>query len=161
MSNQKKGQLRWLYLAVIVFGLDVMTKHLVQQYLTPYQPVVMIPHVFNLMLSFNAGAAFSFLSQAGGWQRWLFCGIALAISVGIVIWLSKLSTKERGLAVGLTLILGGALGNLYERAAYGVVTDFLDFYYKTYHWPTFNIADSAICIGAIIVVLTGLRGKKK
>ena len=163
MSNlqEKRGQLRWLYLAVLVFAVDAISKFWVRQHLIPYDPIVVIPHFFNIFLAYNTGAAFSFLSQMGGWQRWFFCAVALVVSIVIIIWLARLQKSQRWLAASLALILGGALGNLYDRAAYGQVTDFFDFYYHTYHWPTFNVADSAICVGVFLLIVTGLGGKKK
>ncbi len=161
MSDPKKnGQLRWLKLAVLIFIIDIISKHLVQQYLIPYQPVTVIPHFFNLTLAYNLGAAFSFLAQMGGWQQWLFCGLAVVVAIIIVAILARLSKQQNWLAAGLSLVLGGALGNLYDRAAYGRVIDFFDFYLGQYHWPAFNVADSAICVGAVLIIVLGMRGKK-
>jgi signal peptidase II len=107
---------------------------------------------FKLTYVHNTGAAFSFLSEAGGWQRWFFAGLALAISVIIAVWLARLKKHETLLAVALALVLGGAVGNLIDRLAYGYVIDFLDVYYDTWHWPAFNIADSAITLGVMLML---------
>jgi signal peptidase II len=108
---------------------------------------------FNLTYVHNTGAAFSFLSQAGGWQRWLFAGLAVVMSSIITVWLLRLQKHETFMAAALSLILGGAIGNLIDRVAYGYVIDFLDVYYQDWHWPAFNIADSAICIGVGLMLL--------
>lgn len=111
----------------------------------------------------NKGAAFSFLSEAGGWQRWFFAGLALVISMVIAVWLSRLKRHETLMAVALSLVLGGAIGNLIDRLAYGYVIDFLDVYYQTWHWPAFNVADSAITLGVMLMLAEsfGLGGPKK
>jgi signal peptidase II len=116
-----------------------------------YQSIPLLPF-FKLTYVHNTGAAFSFLSEAGGWQRWFFAGLALVISVVIAVWLSRLEKNETLLAVALSLILGGAVGNLIDRLAYGYVIDFLDVYYGTWHWPAFNIADSAITLGVVLML---------
>lgn len=108
---------------------------------------------------YNEGAAFSFLSQAGGWQRWFLAGLSLIVSLIIVIWIYRLDRKEKGLAAALSLILGGAVGNLIDRVAQGRVTDFIQWYYADYYWPTFNIADSAISVGAVILLFVSLFNK--
>jgi signal peptidase II len=117
-----------------------------------YESIALFPG-FNLTYVHNTGAAFSFLSEAGGWQRWFFAAMALIISVVLTIWLSRLKKHETLLAVALALVLGGAIGNLIDRLAYGYVIDFLDVYYQTRHWPAFNIADSAISVGVFLMLL--------
>ena len=117
-----------------------------------YQSIPVLPF-FKLTYVHNTGAAFSFLSEAGGWQRWFFAGLALAISCGIAVWLARLKQHETLLAVALSLVLGGAIGNLIDRLAYGYVIDFLDVYYQTWHWPAFNIAESASTLGVILMLL--------
>jgi signal peptidase II len=107
----------------------------------------------NFTLAYNTGAAFSFLSWAGAWHRWFFAGFSLFVSIILIFWLYKYSAKARLQAVGISLILGGALGNLIDRGIQGYVIDFIDVYYKHYHFATFNVADSAICIGAALLVL--------
>lgn len=145
-----RSGLRWLWVAIIVFGLDRVSKYLAVHFLTYYQPHHVAPS-FNLTLSYNTGAAFSFLDKATGWQMWLFGSLALGMSVAITIWLSRLSYRQRWLSIALSMIVGGALGNLYDRIVYGRVVDFLQFYVSHLYWPVFNIADSAICIGAVML----------
>ncbi len=151
----KWGGLIWLWITVLVFILDQFTKHLATENLGYHQPVNLLPF-FNFTLAHNKGAAFSFLSDASGWQRWFFTVIALAVSVFIVFWMKKLSVKDRWLAIALSLILGGALGNVWDRSTLGYVIDFIDVFYGDYHWPIFNIADSAISIGATMLIIDAL-----
>jgi len=108
---------------------------------------------FNLILIYNEGAAFSFLSDAGGWQRWFLIGVSCVVCVFIVVWMYQSISKSKCLLAGLSLILGGALGNLWDRLSLGYVVDFIEVYYKDLYWPAFNIADSAITIGAILLIL--------
>ncbi len=136
----------WLSLATVIVILDQITKLWISQIFV-YGESVAVTDFFNLVLVHNSGAAFSFLSNAGGWQRWLFSAVAATASVWI-IWLLRKHKQEKLFCFALTLILGGALGNLIDRAAYGYVVDFLDFYWNTYHFPAFNIADSAVTCGA-------------
>lgn len=110
-------------------------------------------------MAHNTGAAFSFLSSAGGWQQWLFIAIGIAISVAILHSLYRLPTYEKWQACGLALILGGAIGNIYDRIAYGYVIDFFDFHINSWHYATFNVADSAICFGVVIWLLRSLKSK--
>jgi signal peptidase II len=145
-------------LAVLVF--DQITKWWVQAVLPPYERVAVLP-VFNLTLVFNPGAAFSFLSNAGGWQRWFFIGLASVISIGLIVWLVRLSRGERLLATGLALVIGGAIGNLVDRILLGHVVDFLDFHAAGYHWPAFNLADSAITVGVGLLLWDGFFGAKR
>ncbi|MGR9100029.1 MAG: signal peptidase II, partial [Gammaproteobacteria bacterium] len=114
--------------------------------------IAVLPY-FNLTYVHNTGAAFSFLSDAGGWQRWFFAGLAVVISAVLGVWLDRLKKSEILLAVSLSLVLGGAIGNLIDRLVYGYVIDFLDFYYKSWHWPAFNVADSAISLGVALMLL--------
>jgi signal peptidase II len=116
---------------------------------------------FNLTLLHNTGAAFSFLSEAGGWQRWFFALVALIISAVILLWLKRLPRDKVWLAVALALVLGGALGNVWDRITLGYVIDFLDIYYQGWHWPAFNIADSAISVGAAMLIIDSLRGERR
>lgn len=145
----------WVWISGIVILLDQLTKTIADTMLVLHQPVEVMPF-FNFTLAYNSGAAFSFLAGAGGWQRWFFAIVALAISAFLVAWLKKLSRSERWMSVALTLVLGGAIGNLWDRLAYGHVIDFLDVYYGSSHWPAFNIADSAISIGAVLLLIDGL-----
>ncbi len=144
--------LRWLWVTVIVIALDQLTKQIASSYLTYAEPVAVIPY-FNFTLLHNTGAAFSFLSDEGGWQRWFFSIIALVVSGVIVVWISRLNAHQRWLAIALAFVLGGAVGNLWDRLFLGYVIDFIDLYYQRYHWPAFNIADSAIFIGAVMLII--------
>jgi signal peptidase II len=145
-AGRGAGLKYWLSLATVIIILDQITKLWISQTFV-YGESVVVTNFFNLVLVHNSGAAFSFLSNAGGWQRWLFSAIAATASVWI-IWLLRKHQQEKLFCFALTLILGGALGNLIDRAAYGYVVDFLDFYWNTYHFPAFNIADSAVTCGA-------------
>jgi signal peptidase II len=143
--------LKWLWLSLLALILDQASKLAVDGAMQLYQSIRIMPY-FNLTYVHNTGAAFSFLSEAGGWQRWFFAGLALVISVVIAFWLARLKRHETLLAVALALILGGAIGNLIDRLMYGYVIDFLDVYYQDWHWPAFNIADSAITLGVILML---------
>ncbi|HSW93305.1 MAG TPA: signal peptidase II [Gammaproteobacteria bacterium] len=158
--TQKKSGLRWLWITLLVLIVDRVTKYFALQNLPPYAPVP-VTKFFNLSLAYNKGAAFSFLNSASGWQIRFFGAIALLVSIGLLIWLSRLSSRQRWLCVALTLILGGALGNLGDRFLYGHVIDFLEFYVGDWYWPAFNIADSAICAGAIMLLLDAVWKRKK
>jgi signal peptidase II len=153
----------WLWLSLVVILLDQLSKWLVLSSLVPYQAVELLPNL-NLTLMFNPGAAFSFLAEAGGWQRWLFAGFALLVTLALVIWLWRLRRNEQWLALGLALIIGGAVGNLIDRVAYGHVVDFIQVYLPLIPlrlfnpWPAFNIADSAISIGVVLLMIETLRG---
>lgn len=151
--------LKWLWLSGLVVALDQVTKALASHYLSLYQPVPVLPF-FNLTLMHNTGAAFSMLSEAGGWQRWFFTILALVVSVAIVIWLKRLPSNQRWQAAALALILGGALGNVIDRVRLGYVVDFIQVYYDRWYWPAFNIADSAITVGAVIFLITGFTRAK-
>jgi signal peptidase II len=144
--------LKWLWLSVISLVLDQWSKIAVDQSFDLYESVP-ITSFFNLTYVHNLGAAFSFLSEAGGWQRWFFTVIAATISTILIIWIYRLKNHETLLAVALALVLGGAVGNLIDRVAYGYVIDFLDFYYQGRHWPAFNIADSSIFLGVFLMLL--------
>jgi signal peptidase II len=144
--------LKWLWLSLLALLLDQVSKLAIAGSMQLYQSIQIMPF-FKLTYVHNTGAAFSFLSEAGGWQRWFFAGLALVISVVIAVWLARLKKHETLLAVALALVLGGAVGNLIDRLAYGYVIDFLDVYYDTWHWPAFNIADSAITLGVILMLV--------
>jgi len=152
--------LKWLWITVIVVVLDQVTKSVAVSNLVLFQPVEVFPG-FNFTMMHNKGAAFSFLSDASGWQRWFFTVIAIGVSIGILIWLTRLPSDHRLMAISLTLILGGALGNVWDRVLLGYVIDFIDVYYADYHWPAFNIADSAICVGAGLLILDSLRSARQ
>ncbi|HET8903805.1 MAG TPA: signal peptidase II [Saccharospirillum sp.] len=142
----------WLLIAVAVVALDLWTKSLATQMLQYGRPVEILP-VLDFTLLHNRGAAFSFLSSAGGWQRWVFTVIALAVSIVLVVWTLQLKPHERWLSVTLPLILGGALGNLYDRLTLGYVVDFVHFHWQGRYFPAFNIADAAITVGAIMMII--------
>lgn len=144
--------MRYLWISVLVIFLDQLTKYLVLHHIDIEQSVQVLPFL-NFSLRFNTGAAFSFLSSVGGWQIYLLSGIAIAVSVGLLIWLYRLSEKEWLTGICLSLILGGALGNLIDRLRFGFVVDFIDFHIRTWHFATFNVADSAVSIGAVVLVL--------
>lgn len=146
---------KWLVLAASMVVADQLTKYAVVQYFAA-SPAVAVTPFLNLVLVHNAGAAFSFLSDAAGWQRWLFIAIALIASVWIVYWLRR-HPHQRLFALALSLVLAGAIGNVIDRIRVGAVIDFLDFHAFGYHWPAFNVADSAITCGAILLVWDALR----
>ena len=147
----KDSGLRWYWLVVLVFLADQLSKQWVLANFDLYETVKLMP-MFNFTYVRNYGAAFSFLSDAGGWQRWFFTFIAVGFSTVLTIWLRKQSSQLWRLNVAYTLVIGGALGNLVDRLMHGFVVDFLDFYWETSHYPAFNIADSAICIGAVLII---------
>jgi signal peptidase II len=145
-------RLKWLGLSLLAVILDQVSKLVLVSSMQLYQSIP-ITSFFKLTYVRNTGAAFSFLSEAGGWQRWFFAGLAIIISMVIAVWLTRLKQHETVLAVALSLVLGGAIGNLIDRLAYGYVIDFLDVYYENWHWPAFNIADSAITLGVVLMLL--------
>jgi len=140
----------WLWVSVIVLLLDYSTKYAAKKYLSLYAPVAVMPG-FNLSLSFNKGAAFNFLQNQPGWQVWFLGMISGVVSVGILVWLRRLSRRDAWTGVALSLIIGGALGNLLDRILQGQVTDFIQWYVSHFYWPSFNVADSAICVGAVML----------
>jgi signal peptidase II len=155
MARKSTGLLLWLGIAVIVVLLDQVSKITMSRLLVYGQSEMITPY-FNLVMVYNQGAAFSFLANSGGWQRWFFSGLAMVVSLGI-IWMLHKNSGQRLFCWALTLILGGAVGNLIDRLLYGHVIDFLDFHIGTLHWPAFNLADSAITVGAALFVLDELR----
>lgn len=144
--------LKNLLIALLVIAIDRYTKGWVLHSLMPYQSMFITPE-FSLTLSFNTGAAFSFLHAASGWQNVFFSTLALFISLIIIYWQTTLSSREWRTAFALSLVLGGALGNAWDRFVYGYVIDFLDFHYHDWHFAIFNIADSAITIGALMLII--------
>lgn len=150
-----KAQLKWMWLAVLVIALDLATKMVAEHFLTYAQPVYVLP-VFDLTLLYNKGAAFSFLANESGWQRWFFTIIAVGVSIALTIWLMTLKSAEKWISIALVLIIGGALGNLYDRLAYGHVVDFLHFHWGPHYFPAFNIADTTITIGAGMLIIDSL-----
>lgn len=147
-----------LTLALIVLVLDLVSKHWVESILLHGQQIP-LTDFFNLVLTYNAGAAFSFLSDASGWQRWFFSGIAAAASI-LIVYLLRKHVAEKLFCLALSLVLGGALGNLWDRITLGHVVDFLDFHVGGYHWPAFNVADSAIFLGAMFLIVESFRHKE-
>lgn len=146
---------RWLALAAVVIAADFATKAWVLSAFHLYERVA-VTSFFNLVLVMNPGASFSFLADAGGWQRWFFIVLALAISVWLVVMIRR-HAAERLMPTALALVLGGALGNVIDRVRFGAVVDFLDFHVAGWHWPAFNVADSAITVGVILLVWQQLR----
>jgi len=172
VSIQHSG-LFWLWIALIVLVLDQWTKIWADNELILHNPVALMPF-FNLTLAYNEGAAFSFLSDAGGWQKWFFIILAIVICIVLVIWLSRLSVVAKWESIALSLVLGGAIGNVIDRFLYGHVIDFFDVYYESEscffmfgdagmscHWPAFNIADAAICVGAVMLIIESFTNNKK
>lgn len=153
---------KWLLLALGVIVLDQASKQAVLAKFVYGEQLAIIPGFFNLTLAFNTGAAFSFLADAGGWQRHFFTILAIVISAGIV-WLLRKHADEPRFCLQLSLVLGGALGNAIDRLLYGHVVDFIQVYYQQWYYPAFNIADSAICIGVVLMLIDGflLREKKE
>jgi signal peptidase II len=151
---------RWLWLTLCVLALDLATKYAASSLLGYGQPVEVLPF-FNLTLLHNPGAAFSFLASHPGWQRWLFAAIAVGASVGLSIWLLRLKADEKRLAVALALIIGGALGNLFDRLVHGYVVDFLSFHAAGWYYPAFNIADIGITLGAIGLIWESIVGERR
>ncbi len=150
--------LKYLWLSSLVIVLDQVSKWMISSSFSLHETLAVMPY-FNLTLAHNTGAAFSFLAQAGGWQRWFFVGLTTIISIALFIWLKKLSSQAKLEAISISLILGGAIGNVIDRIYFGYVVDFLDFYYGTAHFAAFNIADSAICIGAGLLIIDSFISK--
>jgi signal peptidase II len=143
-------------MSMAVIALDQWTKHLIAAHLEEYERIQLLP-VLDLMRLHNEGAAFSFLSDATGWQRWLFTGLGIVVSVGILVWLRRLPARgQHLLAAGLSLVLGGALGNVIDRVLWGHVIDFIRVHYAGWSFPAFNAADSAITVGAALLILDNL-----
>jgi signal peptidase II len=152
----RAGASNWLWLALAVIVLDRVTKRIIMQRFDEFEEIVVLP-VLNIIRLHNEGAAFSFLSTASGWQRWAFTALGIAVSIGILYWLRRLPARGNALlAAGLSLVLGGALGNVIDRVAYGHVVDFIRVHYGEWYFPAFNVADSAITIGAVLLILDNL-----
>jgi len=155
------GKLGWVWLSVLVFVVDQVTKYWFDNNLSMYERIAVIPDFFSWTLAYNTGAAFSFLADESGWQRWLFALIATVVSAVLVVWLKRLKPEETWLAVGLALVLGGALGNLVDRVIFGHVVDFILVHWQNrWYFPAFNIADSAITVGAVLLALDMFRSNK-
>ena len=155
------GRLPWLWLSLLVFLLDQASKLFFENSLSLYQQIVVIPDYFSWTLAYNKGAAFSFLASESGWQRWFFAAIAVVVSVVLVVWLKRLKAHETWLALALALVLGGAIGNLFDRVVYGHVIDFILVHWQNrWYFPAFNLADSAITLGAILLALDMFKPQK-
>ncbi|MGI4839184.1 MAG: signal peptidase II [Janthinobacterium lividum] len=159
-SAGRFGRLGWLWISVLVFIVDQASKYYFEHSLDLYQQIVVIPNYFSWMLAYNTGAAFSFLADGGGWQRWLFAMIAVVVSAVLIVWLKRLGRNDTWLAVALALVLGGALGNLYDRIVLGHVIDFIFVHWHEHGFPAFNVADSGITVGAIMLALDMFKTKK-
>lgn len=152
---------RWLPLSVLVVALDQASKAWIERHFALYESVTLLP-VLDITRLHNPGAAFSFLAGAGGWQRWFFTGLALAVSAGIVVWLRGVHARAQAwLACGLTLILGGALGNVIDRMRHGFVIDFVHAHWNDAWFPAFNVADAAISVGAVCVIVDALLESRR
>lgn len=150
-------KIKWLWISLLVVVLDQASKQFAEAQLTPHQAVNLMPY-FDWYLTYNTGAAFSFLADAGGWQRWLFTAIAIIMSVLIVQWIRKLPAEDTLAAISLSLILGGAIGNLIDRIYLGHVIDYIQIWLGAYPFPAFNIADAAISVGAVLLILSSFTG---
>ncbi|MDX1901105.1 MAG: signal peptidase II [Gammaproteobacteria bacterium] len=158
----RNSGLRWLWIAVVVLLLDRLSKYYILQTFSPGDWLHVMDY-FNLSLAYNRGAAFSLFAHASGWQTWMFGSLAILVNVAILFALTRLRAAQAVVCIALAFIMGGSLGNLWDRLVYGHVIDFLDFYYKYSHFPTFNLADSAICLGALLLFVDALflqRNKK-
>lgn len=160
MQPMNLKNLSWLAVSVLVIIVDQITKLYFNQHLQLGQSIELLP-VLNWTLAYNYGAAFSFLHDAGGWQRWFFSVLAVLVSAALVVWLTRLERQARWLAVAISLLLGGAIGNAHDRIAYGYVIDFIHVYYQSWHFPVFNVADCAITVGAIMLIIDSLFLEKK
>ena len=158
-SKTSSAMLPWLGLALIIFIADQFTKVLILGY---YQlgDATYVTSFFNVVRVHNSGAAFSFLANAGGWQRWFFTGIGIAATL-FIVWMLRAHAGQKLFSFALSCILGGAVGNVVDRMLHGYVVDFLDFHYAGWHFPAFNIADSAITIGAVCLILDELLRVRK
>jgi signal peptidase II len=153
MPTPKPNAAIWLLLSATIIALDLWTKSIALSQLELHRSVTAIEGVLDWTLTYNTGAAFSFLSDASGWQRWFFSALALGVSSLLTFWLTRIPRSDWRQALPFALIVGGALGNLVDRVRYGHVVDFIDAYWNGHHWPAFNIADSAIVGGAIGLAL--------
>ncbi|WP_090387730.1 signal peptidase II [Pseudomonas anguilliseptica] len=160
-NTSRFGRLAWLWLSLLVFVVDQASKFWFDNNLSMYQQIVIIPDYFSWTLAYNTGAAFSFLADAAGWQRWFFAAIAVVVSAVLVVWLKRLKPDETWLAMALALVLGGALGNLVDRVVFGHVVDFiLLHWHQQWYFPAFNVADMAITGGAILLGLDIFKSEK-
>lgn len=142
----------WFFLSVLIVIADQFTKNLAETHLSMVQSYPVLP-MFDFILVYNTGSAFGFLSQAGEWHRWFFAGFSVLMGIFFTVWLFRLPAKAYLQLTAISLILGGTVGNLYDRLFYGYVVDFILIFYKNFHWPVFNLADSAICVGACLLFI--------
>jgi len=156
--GSRRDTAKWLILAALLVLLDQFTKYLVLDNIAPDSALPLLPFL-SLVLAYNTGAAFSFLADASGWQRWFFVLIALGASV-LIVWMLHRHRGDTFLCIGLALILSGAVGNLIDRLTTGAVVDFILVYWRQYHWPAFNVADSCISIGAVMLIWDGFVGAR-
>lgn len=158
----KTSGLRWLWLALLVFVLDIGIKFAVMGNMGYgiANRIELMPFL-NLTYVHNYGAAFSFLGDQSGWQRWLFTLIAFVVVAFLLYWMKKLPASEKWNNIAYALVIGGAVGNVFDRIVHGFVVDYLDFFLGNYHYPAFNLADSAICIGAVMLLIEGFFKKEK
>ncbi|CAK0750369.1 lipoprotein signal peptidase [Gammaproteobacteria bacterium] len=152
--------LRWLWVSVVIVLIDQATKFAITAKMTLHQIIEILP-VLNITLTYNPGAAFSFLADASGWQRWFFSGLTIIVSGVLVSWLHRLQSEDRLQAIGLVMVLGGALGNLWDRLWLGHVVDFIQVHWQNAYFPAFNIADSAITLGAACIILNTMFFEQK
>jgi signal peptidase II len=158
-KNERAGA-AWLLLSLAIVVADQVTKAFATAELVLHHPVPVLSF-FNWTLAHNYGVAFSILNDGPGWQRYGLSAFALVVSAVFTVWLLRLPRHERWSAAGLALVVGGAIGNVIDRLRLGYVVDFIELYWKSWHWPAFNVADSAICIGAAVLVIASLRGEKR
>ncbi len=144
--------LRWIWLILVILVLDINSKYLIMKHYSLGESISIVSFV-NFTYVHNSGAAFGFFANKDGWQRWFLCIISVVISVSLLVIMYNLKHQERLFNMGYAMIIGGALGNLFDRIMYGVVIDFIDFYIGNWHYPNFNVADSSICIGTILIIL--------
>jgi signal peptidase II len=152
--------MKWFWFSGAIVVLDQCSKLIADSMLYLHNPVHLMPSL-ALRKAYNTGAAFSLFHDGSGWQRWFFIGLAVLVIGVLVVWLRQLARGQTRIALALTLILAGATGNLIDRVIYGHVIDFIDFYYGSWHWPTFNVADSAITVGACLLVLDAFLTRKQ
>ena len=150
VTSHERAGARWLLLSLAIVVADQLTKAFATAELVLHQPVPVIDGLFNWTLAHNYGVAFSIFNDGPGWQRYGLSAFALAVSTAFTVWLLRLPRHERWSAVGLALVVGGAVGNVIDRLRLGYVVDFVEWYWRDWHWPAFNLADSAICVGAAV-----------
>lgn len=159
-QTSRSNALPWLIVSAVVIAIDQLTKAWVRHALVPYLPHEVIPHLLNWTLAFNRGAAFSFLAGSSGWQAWLFGALAVVVSAGLCVWLARTPRRDWRTALPVALIIAGALGNLIDRVVHGQVTDFIQVYWHAWSFPAFNVADSAISVGAVLLIAFSLFAGK-